>query len=692
MNAVLYTKESTAYPTFIDVDGLMVRMPKKPPLSEFVNYGLPKKEQKFVHRSIPKGISDWSYEKIETYARREWHYRINGYWILINGHQVYIPQGADTFFNWWTTEGGGRPDFRYEAVKFFQSFYLAVEDDPTVFGMVDIKCRRLGDTEKSIFIMWERSTRFRNRRAGMQHLNDTDAKKNFDRLVIGAMGMPFFFKPIHRGSDTPSEVLIYDKPSEIMTGKKLREQSDSSEALVVDSNQLYLGSRIDYEASVTGKYDGQILHSYHGDEVFKLSSSRLDPIAQLSNILRVTSLNNTARIIGKTILTSTVEEMEDGRMIDVATKLWEESNPDIRDANGRTVSGLIRVFRGYLNAADVDEYGFPDEAEAKRFRDEALRVALESGNMTEYMSIMRKAPSCIEDALTVPKSECVLHPDLCDLRLMQLREGKNWNGEDEPCKMVEGDLAWKNGVFGGEVYFVPRIGGRFNISKHPNHLANNVGYVNGVLKPLNRGVFRIGCDPYDADETQVKGSNGAAAVRMLFVPELETKTLLYNDRNEVVNTHDLETDQFVCDYSYRPKNPYDFYEDMLKLCFYYGSEILVEKDKPGILVWFKAMGFGSFLQYESTVLNKKKVVNQGVKATADVVSRYVEMLSIHVATRVQCTHLPRLIKQWRGFSKANRTKFDLAVASGFGEMATGKVKKRSLETPSAAWEKTTMYE
>jgi hypothetical protein len=661
--AATYIKTPSFSQSIIVIDGVELSLPAKPKKELFVNYGLPVSQQKFVKLQEPEDILSWDIDELEEYIRIDWHLRLNGYWILIKGKEFYIPQGCHVFFNYWETEQGKTPKFRIEALNFFQVWYLGVEDDPNVLGLIDIKCRRLGDTEKALFINWERTTRFKFMRSGMQHLNEKDCEKAFSRMNKGSLAVPFWFRPKRKGFDSASEI-EYAKPGEAETVKK-------HERGILSSKEIYLNSVLTMEASKTGKYDGQLLHFYHMDEAFKHEQHRMNVVAQLNNINQCCTLDNT-RFVGKIIVTSTVEEMESGRMVEVARGLWEESNPDQKNELGHTQSKYIRVFRDYKYNSPVDAYGFHLTEEITRRRELALKEAKERDDWTRVMDIYRKQPSSIEEALMIPRGEAVLHPDLCDKRIMQINNGENWVGESGEQRLTVGNLVWTKG-FGSDVKFLPMRGGRWNFTLHPGHYANNIKTMGKTVKPLNRHMFRIGVDPFDAPETQEKGSAGALAVRALYIPEFETKDILFDPDGNIINAWDLITDQFICDYTYRPDNPYEFYEDVLKTCIYYGTSAQIERDKPGLIAYLKQKGYDGLADKQVVLDNKtKKNLLTGTKATMEMVDSYVEALSIHVFSRISCTQLPRLVRDWRSFTKKLRTRHDLAVASGWGELALGK--------------------
>lgn len=669
------------------VSEVQIELPDMPPEEEMRNYDKAIKDQKFTREVIPDDIYTWPEWKIEEYAKAQWHRRLNGEWWLIKGEPFYIPGGALTFFDYWTTEGGKKPAFRMEALDFFLFWYMFVERDPNIFGMYDLKCRRLGDTEKIMFLVWERTTRFKNVKAGLQSYTDDEAAANFSRLTTGNANMPFFFKPLHSGSD--KMCLAYMRPSEVMTLKKIREMSKRIDTK--NEHEQFLNSYIDYESTQTGKYDGRQLFTYHLDEVFKIKPHLLNPKEQWKNIKKVQSLNNDMLIYGKSVFSSTVEEKTTGDVdettIDIAEWFWDNSDPNDRNEFGRTYSGLARVFRGYEYNAPIDEYGFHQVEKARNFRDAKIKQYREKGDFAGLLDLYHKEPASPEEALSQASEKCVLFPEMCHARLNQIKNGLNrWDEKVAGYrpKVVEGELVWENGIRNTRVVFIPTKGGKWHISQHPlrpNAVSRRPGVYRksdgtpvdmAMFRPDNMGYYRMGCDPYDADEVVGKGSDGAFTVkRRMYLPG-ETKQLEFDEAGFIKNVEDMETNTYIVDYKYRHKNPYKFYDDVIKTCWYYGVAVFVELDKPGFAIWAKQNGYGGFLQYEPPSLlsaTLRRNARQGAKATTDVVNTYVEKLVSYVSRYIWNQHHPRIIQNWARFIPAKRTKFDMSVATGFTELA-----------------------
>lgn len=679
-----------------------VLFPDLPHEHFILNYEKPRKKQKYKREKVPSDIKFWKKYEIDEYVESMWHRRHHGEWWYINGHPYYIPGPATVFFDFWTVEDGVRPQFRWSALELFQFWYMYIEPNPQAFGLYNLKCRRVGDTENMLFIMWESITRFRHVRGGMQSYTDEEGKRNFERLINAHKRMPFFYKPINTG--TTVSYLSFKTPDERITLNKIREANKTE----IDPDS-FLGSYIDFEATVTGKYDGQKLFRYFLDEIFKIKPHMLDVKKQWNNIRRVTTLNNERSIIGKSILSSTVEKLETKKgatsTLDYAEWLWEDSDPGDLGPDGRTGTGLVRLFRGYEYAAQVDEFGFPRIEEARKFREAKLSKYIASGDYEQVIDLYRKEPASPEEALTGGSEECPLYPEICHMRMRQINEGLDLNNNQiksyKP-PYVEGNLIWKNGKQNTEVVFVPVKGGKWHISqmpRNPNNVQirevytrNEVGKLEPTIGfvPMSGPFYRAGGDPYDHQFILGKGSQAALAVkRRMYLPD-ETAEFEYDDQGMIANVQEMITNRFVCDYVARPKHPEIFYMDIVLTCWFYGTPILLEVDRPGAAIWMRKHGYIGFLQHEPMLINnlrRRSVRPLGVRSSGDLVSFYTDKLQIYVSRYWPCIDHPRLLKNFSRFIPEKRTKYDLTVAAGLAELAdTDNTYSLPNEEEKAGWQ------
>ena len=680
-------------------------MPVMPDERLIKNFDKRSSQQFYVPEVCPKDIHKKSPKEIRDFAERQWHRRMNGEWQFIKGTPYFIPGGAIPFFDCWVLENGQKAQFRYSALTLFWLFYNYVEPNPNIFGIFDMKTRRIGDTANMMHILYERTTRFKGVRGGLQSYKDTMASKTFGRIAKAHRNMPYYFRPNRSGSDR--EYLAFMPPNEVSTMKKLREKDDIG-ANTIDSE--FLGSFMDYEATSTGAYDGEQLFTVMVDEIFKIPPHRMNVIEQWKNLRRCLSLFGEDVIYGKGLLLSTVEKKDTENpetlsTVEVAEWFWENSDPNDVDDNNRTASGLVRVFRGFEDAAKVDQWGFPQKARAAELRNSKLKKAMEKNDMSSVHDIYRKEPASPEEALIEDNANCPLYPEICQTALHHIKNGLDKYGNPIPdyrLPYTEGELIWRNGKPNTEVIFVPRPGGPWHVSQLPER-PNNVipkkmafrdeyGTVQqGItFDPRNAATTRIGADPISANPRLVsRGSEGAIVVERRLDLGAESSALIMDEHGVAVNPEIMVSNQPIADYLGRPHSPDKYFDEIVKACFFWGAPVMLEVDKYEAYAYMLRLGYFGFIMYEPDVISRKRGRSsrpaQGVRSSADVVAMYVTSLQMYIANYWPCIKHPRLLHQASRFIPAKRTKFDSVVAWGMAKIANEDNRYQKEEPDTIGW-------
>lgn len=660
----MYTPEYNGKYGSVRIGEYTIPLPDIPNEKQIINYNKPVSSRKVVAVQTPKDILTWTPDLMEEYIAAEFHKRIHGMWYFIKGEPYYLPGTAYTYYNYWREEKGYIPTFRIEGLEFFL-LWDYIEKDPNCLGLLDIKARRLGDTDKSLFLLWYYGSLYQMSKIGMQHTTDEDSKKNFMRMCTSASKMPFFFKPISKTVDVPTSALIYDLPEE-RTNKEILNNPKETYGFAG------LLSSFTYESTKNGKYDGQRLDRYLLDECFKINPARMDVMEQWGIVKRTMTLYNDSEIVGKGILASTVEDVANGKTLEMAEKMWDYSNPKEKDKYGRTISGLYRIFRGYELAAEVDEYGFHKKDEAKRRRDESIRALEKRGDLLELSRLKRKQPADIFEALGLGGADCPFSTVYLEKRTRQIKSGQNYldEYEDDHLMPVRGNLHWVKGQFGGIVEWVPSPDGRFLISKHPEVINHKELTHGNVVIPGNRFMYRMGIDPIDTLTTSSDRSNGGIAVYEPFNPVKEIY-LVYDADGIIMNPEKMVTDRFICTYTYRPDDPFEFFQDSLKCAIYYGVSAYIETDKPYVKNEFVNRGFVNYLQIKPRELGGRRASNEnfGQKANTESIFLYIDLLAAHFNRQWMNYNHIDLLEDMRKFSYSTRGRRDLTVAAGFALLA-----------------------
>lgn len=588
------------------------------------------KKSKPSIRSEEKEIEDyiWDILKRETrnykeeikWIRKQWSYRIYGYWFFNNGKPTYIDGWHFFYLNYWALEGVGRPDYwdRDRRWFLFQRFCYTdttipvrdengdlVYDDEGFFKTKDIgartcfgsnvnKGRRVGDTSKAQCINYCFLSSMLEINTGIQGNDGETAEKAFlEKLVIGYRSkyLRFFFKPKSTNTNPKSEML-FD----------------------VDVGSDGLRSRGDYATTASRTfYDSRRMTYLHQDEVGK---TILEDIDKRQDVLK-RCCQEGSNIIGLMIATTTVEDTGHDA-IQKFLKLTEKSHYQDRDKNGRTASGLYNLFipayDGYKGF--IDRYGFSiissptrnqikdmstivrnDRGEVmgcKEFLENERKALLDRGDIEGYTSHKRLHPFEFSECFTPPARNQLFNVHKLEKRHNELSFKKNGVN-----KRV-GYFSWASG-FGSDVVWNDcededdsiEANKRFNLYKMPDPELRNRKYLSdGVFAPEFHTTYIASADAFRLEKTQGSGSsisNGGGAIRWRRDMEIDPP-----DKD----VKDWVTAKYVCTYNYRPATKDEYAEDMLMMCIFFGAMMYPEMNVPLIYEKFTDWGYGGYLLYD----------------------------------------------------------------------------------------------
>jgi hypothetical protein len=644
------------------INGLPVAIPKKPKKSEIAGSSFPKKKQKWTRTELPEDFESLTAEEQGAFVVQEWDRRKHGHWFMCDGTPKYIT-GAHYFYLNWCKIDVGYPEYRDRDRRFFL-FWDACEKDPDCYGMIFMKHRREGASWKAASLQLYYISGDRNAHGGMLSKTGKDASDLFQKAVYMFRELPEFFQPIMEGSDSPKSVLSFSQPASKITrnNKKV-------------SKTVGLNSKIDWRNTKENSYDSTKLKFFNSDECGKWEEADVLKNWQIVK----PCLSEGRRVYGKALFTSTVNDMDSGGS--KFKQLWENSNFEEKDGNNRTKSGLYRYFTPCYDGYEgfIDEYGnsvvenpetpvngidgYSVKTGSKEFfANQRESLARDTNSLAEHK---RQFPFSPDEALRSPAKDCCFNAE----KIYQQLEFLDSTNDK---LLTKGNFIWRNGKEDGDVVFEPnRDSGRWRISWLPDKEDQNQrSNSRGGTRPGNESWLVSGCDPYDHDTTtDGKRSDAASYVFRKYNPA------------EPAFSH-----MFVCEYVSRPPKVTIFYEDMIKQCLFYGCQILVENNKPGIINYFKQRGYGNYLMArpETTMTNfssRQKIA--GIPTTGGtgvVIDSIISSIESYVFDRcgyddeggVGNVFFPRLLNDWLKFEPNNRTKYDATMASGIALLATQK--------------------
>jgi hypothetical protein len=637
--------------------GAEIILPDKPEKIEtIINYGLPKKERKFPYYSddyielMTSRNENGSY-KYPDFFRQEINRRVNGLFFFNGNKLEYVTGHHYMTLQYWRIP---TPDPVTKRMKRDRPYFIdaqrdwwyamkTVREDDKSLGLIYIGYRRSGKTVNAIAEGYWDTTENRESVFPIQSKTLEDSEKIFLKLVESWELLPPWLKPIDDGATTQKKKLHFKQP------KKL------NVAIEERLNRPSLNSKIYPVSNTEVNVDGDYISYFFKDEIAK-GEKNID-VNEQWEVTRHT-LTVGSRIVGKAVLTSTVEDSEKHGS-DYARKLWDRSDYNERQPDGLTKSGLYQFFLpayyGYIGDDEgrqfVDEWGYSKINTAKAYH-EKINSKLTS---EELVSRKRKLPLSIEDAWIKKGKE-----NTFDTR--RLIEQKIWISKNRG-EGIRGNLEWINGISNGKVFFRPDDEGKWVVYIQPREDDQNRWEYVGNQRSPTRDYFFTGVDPFSHDTTVRHGSYGAAITLQKYYP--------YNDRKEAL----------ACVYHYRAQTANELADDIIKQMVYYSSPTLIERQTYGAIQAISGRGYRGFLMKNPLQTDMSKLAKEDLgfpNTNGDIREAFLSMLQSYIKDRCgydQLTdkhgdfyHLPT-VEQLMAFDVMKWTKYDLVVALGLAVVA-----------------------
>jgi hypothetical protein len=562
-------------------------------------------------------------------------------------------------------------DIGYASYLDFQrKLYLhfeACKQDPRCVGQIYTKCRRSGYTNICGAALADEGTQVSNKVLGIMSKTGKDAQENIfmKKLLPMFRSYPFFFKPIQDGTTNPRVELAFREPAKRIT--KTNKVSNQTEAL---------DTVINWKNSVANAYDGEKLHYLYLDEAGKWENP-LD-INEVWRIHR-TCLLVGKKIVGKAMVGSTVNPLDKGGAN--YKKLYYDSDPTKRNENGRTKSGLYKIFVPAYEALEgfFDVYGMPimdDPSEPTLTMDgDIISIGAKTYLSNERKALMHDPYELNEVIRQFPWSEEEAFRDSTKsshFNVGKIYEQLQHNREMYPSPVIKGNFVWKDGKPDSEVLWNPDSNGRWLVTwLPPDDIRNKRKQEFGKVFPANDHLGTGGVDSYDLDNTMDgRGSKGACH--------------LYNKFNM-----SYPSNMFVAEYANRPPLARIFYEDVLMAAVFYGYPLLIENNKYGIVRYFESRGYDGYIMDRPEHLkapgSSSNVKTKGIPSNSqDVIQAHAQAIEAFVHEHVGMNaetgdygrmYLDRTLEDWIGYRIDDRTKFDLTISSGLALLAAQRVKQ-----------------
>jgi len=692
-----------------DLIPIKIDIPDMPEEHLIEGFGRPAKEQRWRVPKMPKRLKYlqgrfetleeiWeeldvqreAYVKEIAWIQEQWERRLNGHWLYINGKPTYIDGWHYFYCGFWTIDIG-LPDFRDRDRRWFMAvrhvynetrtfanldeFGWGIPDEREEYELIDTgfrvfygvnypKHRREGATYRAECINYEMISRTSNAWGGIQSMNDTSARKAFTKFLVAPWKkLPFFFKPNYEGSTNPKTEMSFDAVATRI----------SSKGALISSGEG-LGSLIDYGPADKGHYDGDKLYYHHDDEVGKLKPP--NNCWERHQVVKE-CLTIGGNIIGLTVKTSTVGEMEKG-----GGKIFEHqckmSMYHQRNENGQTRSGLVNIFMPAHDGLEgfIDKYGYsvideptPEQAAhtgrkmgARQYLMNKRKGYRDAGDIEGLSEEIRLYPMTWRECFRPKAKQSGFNLNKIEDRIDDLRFAKNL-----PIRV--GNLRWKDSVRDGEVEFYDTPGGKFRISQlltssgedsetiRPNQ--KKWDQVEQTWIPLNTSFGIAGGDPFKFNRTEYNRKSDAAG------------SVVRKGRYEVIKGELVKKRRFICTYSNRTRDKWEYAEDMLMMCVYYGVQMFPEVNIDLLWDYFEQRGYRNYLLHRWDPTQNKFRNTPGAstneKIKQDIFTEYMTWIEneieeeLHIEVLEQCRDIG---------GPEEMTDFDLFTAGGYSLLGT----------------------
>jgi len=638
-----FQKEHTLFSEIEDITPVKIILPDPPNKSTVNNYSRATANQKWERTPLPKSFLRYrNMNKEDVYnaltkeehkfIMQEYDKVLNGYWFYNNGELTWLSGTNYMWLNWWKIDIGF-PTFYIKDQEYFWHWDRVCKN-PESAGMIDLEARRFGKSFRAGCIGYTETFTQRDVMTGIQSKTDDDGEKFFQKTIVKPWKrLPFFFQPEFDSSNNPRNELRFYSPT--TRGASVRDGISLDDALATN---------IEVRSAVETAFDGEKLYRTIQDEAGKNAKNSI--IERWSVIKHCLHVNN--NIVGKALVTSTVGEMTKGGGEEFK-ELWDNSDMSKMES-GRTVSWLephyIPSYEGFV----IDEFG--------RTLKEASLAKLQKmfdaskGKPFEIASLKRQFPRTLKEAFRSSAGECRFNIEIIDSRLEEFTFENKY--------LTYGNFKWKNGQPDTEVIFVPtdKKNGRFCVSYlFPDQkMANKRHKSGGTWIPGNFNWGTAGADPFRYDEVSSnKRSKGTGVVFR------DHDGVLDHESKEISK---WESNRFICSYANRPSK-YEYGEDMLMMCVYYGIPMFPEMNISFIMDFFKERGYSGFLLHPKDLNTHRRSKVPGANTndkTKDIIFTEMDNYIDNHGFREVHTEI---LEAARDVDYNNLQPADLFVASGY---------------------------
>jgi len=630
------------------------------------------------------------------FIRRMWYHRIHGFWFYNRGKPTWITGRHFYYLNFFSLDTNtGFPDYRdcdrreyvfmeycWNSTETFERIDrngYAIREEDGSYKMIDLgrrvclgsaqsKNRRRGNTSKAISDGMEVVTRTLGSDGfGIQSYSEENAKAHFKGKVMPAWdSLPIWLKPFST-SGRVADTLKLDVAKNDFGLKGLQTQIVYA---TTSSPKAFDGKK---KICLLTDEEGKELV---GGSVSKRWEVNKHTLAQGDGMV----------VSGFSYHPSTVDQMAAGSF-DYHYLVTSSNFYRRIPVKGQTISGLFRIFIPAQDGLEgyIDKHGYSVTGELKDYqkRDGFKKTAeeylqgerdllLEDGT-PEAMQKLREHkklfPMRFSDSWLGEAGSIGFDMELIDSRLAELRRTNN---------VIRGNLEWVDGIFGGEVEFVPdEENGRFNVSKMPPQEVSNKKILIKTFntftqkyedswRPMYPDFSTMGVDPFRfANKAEKRTGASIGKTDRLSDGGI---AVLWNFDEGLDGTKpksEWESYRFTVTYRHRSANTDFFNEDALKCAIWTGSMVFPEVNVETTYEYFIRKGYGGYLLYSIDTYTGQLKAKPGVSSLESSKQELFSLLRDYIAYRTPKEEHADFLRECKEITDISMMRhFDLLTACG----------------------------
>lgn len=634
--------------------------------------------------------------KVRIFRDRELKRREEGIWFMNKGIPTYMTGDHYNALQWCPMAGVKNPydggskfgTFRWFQAKFMY-FKQHYEQCAMALGGYTVKPKKTGVTLLVAVSQCNKSTMTPDMNLGAMSKSHDDCKiANMKYFKDALDAQPYIFLPSIETDNL--DFIKFGIPRVKNTGTKKSQMRQMGNGKGLNTVFMAVPTKAD-------AFDGPVMNDINLDELAKCA----DPYPQEIFEKTAQTLKLGGMLNGKLHITHYTPEV-DGKPFSEARKIY--FNSKLSTVDPMTQMTTSELFCYCISAKEsyetpdnrFDKYGFLNEEKALAHimnRREQLK-----GDRQKLQSFIRQYPldeneawregggggSLFDNIRLGDRKSIIL--DALNHGNLPFREGNlQWIGEPykfDPITQISS---------ASEVRFIPLSDGDREHNKHASfriyrekeliHPAfidaglNNIVLTNsrdeyGRFTPKSTTPFVGASDPteYTLKSDVMQGSKNAMTV--FNFPDMAQNT--YHGKNC--------TGRMVMRYLHRPESPEEYFDDLVKMVFYFGCYIIIEANKRWVITKFKLLGLQNFL----LVINKDRTIvpysdmdhqtlPDTTKTAIDDYCRsfetYIEPVTGESTSGLDKIDDEEWLDQSMNFKSEDTKKFDLFVCAGYNIMA-----------------------